>query len=195
MPSAVVSEWPAIRNEIAARIAPMVCPVRRAVANIPPAARYAREAQPNWRRWPMSRSLMTSVTTLGPEAQGFFPHRTLLPVSGRSVDRSVGHPRKSSVWACSDGEDALAALTSASKSAPHEVQTKRALVMRLLLSQGPVESAVTDRRIRRTHYSAGLAACHRECHRRRGRRLLSARRTSSPVCGSAARWAGMDRRS
>jgi hypothetical protein len=30
---------------------------------------------------------------------------------------------------------------------PHEVQTKRALVMRLLLSQGPVESAVTDRRI------------------------------------------------
>jgi hypothetical protein len=51
------------------------------------------------------------------------------------------------VWACSDGEDVLAALTSASKSAPHEVQTKRALVMRLLLSQGSVESAVTDRRI------------------------------------------------
>jgi hypothetical protein len=51
------------------------------------------------------------------------------------------------VWACSVGEDVLAALTSASKSAPHEVQTKRALVMRLLLSQGSVESAVTDRRI------------------------------------------------
>lgn len=31
-------EWPAIRNEIAARIAPTVCPVKRAVANIPPAA-------------------------------------------------------------------------------------------------------------------------------------------------------------
>ncbi len=90
----------------------------------------------------MSRSLMTSVTTLGPEAPGFFPHRSLLPVSGRSVDRSVGHPRNSSVWACSDGEDVDVGV----EIGPHEVQTKR-LVMRLLLSQGPVESAVPDRRI------------------------------------------------
>jgi hypothetical protein len=67
-------------------------------------------------------------------------------VAGFTGRAHVGHPRNSSVWACSDGEDVLAALTSASKS-PHEVQTKRALLMRLLLSQGPVESAVTDRRI------------------------------------------------
>src|SRR5665213_2464442 len=38
IPRAAVSEWPASRNEMAARIAPMVCPVRRAVASMPPAA-------------------------------------------------------------------------------------------------------------------------------------------------------------
>jgi hypothetical protein len=63
-PSAVVSEWPAIRNEIAARIAPMVCPVRRAVASMPPVAapspsspvrlRYSqaiwKDSSSNWER-------------------------------------------------------------------------------------------------------------------------------------------------
>jgi hypothetical protein len=56
-------------------------------------------------------------------------------------------------------------LTSASKSAPHEVQTKLALVMRLLLSQGSVESAVTDHRItfrsEKTISQAGFAATGR----------------------------------
>jgi hypothetical protein len=35
---AIVSEWPGIRKAIAAKVAPIVCPVRRAVASIPPAA-------------------------------------------------------------------------------------------------------------------------------------------------------------
>jgi hypothetical protein len=38
IPIATVSEWPAIRNEMAARVAPMVCAVTCAVASMPPAA-------------------------------------------------------------------------------------------------------------------------------------------------------------